>query len=191
MKTFILLIVTIMLLNNDLIAQSKEKETVKKQLETIDGVRYDFKIKFTLFEVEDITVGDSLKILKENFKKNKTSKIEAFNKSIASYNKKILEQDQKTGIRAISAKALKELFTKEKTKYETKLQEVESWQYQVYKPYTVKDTTEILNKYVKTHFTALKPGEKTESLYKGEFILDKLSEKCLKSRNLKKVKVSF
>ena len=191
MKKYNLFTIVIMLLSTVIIAQTKEKETIKKHLETVDGVRYDFKVEFTHFELKNITVADSLKILEDNFNTKKTSKITSLNKGIASYEKSILKQDHKTGIEAVTASALKKMFIKNKTKLETELKEVQLWKYRVYKPYTTKDATEILNKYVKTHFTALRPGEKTESLYKGEFLLDKFSEKCLKSRNLKKVKTSF
>lgn len=172
-------------------AQTIEKQAIKEYLETIKGVKYDLKVAFTHFEISTITVQDSIAILKDSFEENKAKKIASLTKSIASLNDGIKKQEGKTGLDAVVAGSLKKRFTHDRDKLQKKYDEVALWKFKLYEPYKTESPEKILSKKADVHFTAIKPGETKTSAYTGDFILNPKGDKCLKSKNIKKIEMNF
>ncbi|NJB82066.1 hypothetical protein [Wenyingzhuangia aestuarii] len=172
-------------------AQTIEKQAVKEYLETVKGVKYDLKVAFTHFEISTITVQDSIAILKDSFEKNKTQKLASLTKSIASLNDGIKKQEGKTGLDAVVAGSLKKRFTYDRDKLQKKYDEIVLWKFKLYEPYKTESPEKILSKKADVHFTAIKPGETKSSAYTGDFVLNPKGDKCLKSKNIKKIEMNF
>lgn len=187
-KIFTIALFTVCSLSN---AQTIEKKAVKEYLETVKGVHYNLKVNYTHFEVSTITVQDSITLLKDIFENNKASKLASLTKSIASLNDGIKKQEGKTGMAAVVAESLKKRFIHDRDKLQKKYDEIALWKFRLYEPYKTQEPDKVLSKKADVHFTAIKPGETKASAYTGDFVLNTVGDKCLKSKNIKKIEMNF
>lgn len=127
------------------------KNTVLDYLQTEDGIKTDFKIEFSKFEVSDITVGDSIKILQEQYQSEKQKKIESEQKSVIRWEEAI-EKQQKKG-NDLVAKTLASRYRKDLEKAKEELQKVNEWTADYIPRYDSCSQSELLPKKVETYFS--------------------------------------
>ena len=131
------------------------KKTIVDYLQTENGLKTDFKIEFQKFEVLDITVADSVKILQEQYQTEKQKKIETAQKSVAHWANAI-EKQQKKGD-GLVAKTLVSRFQKDLEKAKSELEQAENWKVDYVDRYNGRPENEILVKQVDTYFSFQNP----------------------------------
>ena len=131
------------------------RQTVIDYLQTEDSIKTDFKIEFQKFEVSDITVADSVKILQEQYQTEKQKKIETVQKSVAHWDNAI-EKQQKKGD-GLVAKTLATRFQKDLENAKSELEQAEKWESDYVDRYNGRPGNEILAKQVDTYFSFQNP----------------------------------
>lgn len=162
-------------------AQTTEKETVSKFLETHRGVRHDIKLQFKEFEVFTVTVADSIHILQEKFQNKRAKKLTSLEKQIESYQKRINQKKETPGAAdKVVESALQKRYAYDLAKLQVKYEKAKLWKPDYLNTYEDVDPTKALIKKANAVFTAQKPGEKLPALYRGTFILSLDGTKCYK-----------
>ncbi len=161
------------------------KNTVVNYLQTEKGMKTDFKIEFQKFELSNITVADSTRILLEQYQAEKQKKIESAQQSISHWESSI-EKHQKKGS-SLVAKALVGSSQKELENAKTKLEQAEQWEPDYIHQYANRNSTEIIAKKVDTYFSFQNPqlAQPVRQELGAIFILSPDGTKCHKIIKLK------
>lgn len=154
------------------------KTTVLDYLQTKNGIKTDLKIKFQKFELSDITVGDSIKVLQERFYTEKQKKIDVAYQAVAHWNEAIAKQEKKGD--ALVAKALVVRYKKDLEKAEIELKQAMSWLADYVNRYADRSTSEVLAKKVDACFSFQNPKLATRQEISAYFILSPDGTKCYK-----------
>jgi hypothetical protein len=153
-KVFIFTVMTLLCLSCNG-SNSVYKKTIVDYLQTENGIKTDFKIEFQKFEVSDITVADSMKILQEQYQAERQKKIETAKKSVAHWESAI-EKQQKKGNELV-AKTLVSRYQKDLEKAKSELEQAENWEVDYVDRYSGRPGSEILAKQVDTYFSFQNP----------------------------------
>jgi len=156
------------------------KKTIVDYLQTEDGIKTDFKIEFQKFEVSDITVSDSVKILQEQYQTEKQKKIETAQKSVAHWENAI-EKQQKKGD-GLVAKTLASRFQKDLENAKSELEQAENWKADYIDRYDGRPGSEVLAKQVDTYFSFQNPklAQAVRQEMGAAFILSADGTQCYK-----------
>lgn len=156
------------------------KNTVLDYLQTENGIKTDFKIEFTKFELSDITVADSVKILQEQYQIEKQKKIDSAQQSITHWENAILKQKGKGD--NLVAKTLVSRYQKDLEKAKAELEQVMHWQADYVKRYDNRSTSEVLAKKADTYFCFQNPQlvQSVRQELGATFILSSNGTQCYK-----------
>jgi hypothetical protein len=156
------------------------KQTVSDYLQTENGIKTDFKIEFQKFEVSDITVADSVKILQEQYQAEKQKKIETAQKSVQHWKNAIEKQQKKEN--DLVAKALASRYQKDLEKAKMELEQAENWKSDYVDRYNDHPENEILAKQVDTYFSFQNPklGQPVRQEMGAMFVLSSDGKQCYK-----------
>lgn len=131
---------------------SDYEKTITDYLETRNGVKTDLQIKYLKLDVSDISVGDSISILNENFEIEKRKKIQSIEQTIKHKEKAIAEQNEKLATAKdddkVVAKSLISMWEKELQKEKEYLDETQKWKPDYLNKYTNRNPSDILAKKV-------------------------------------------
>ena len=166
-RLFILLIVFLVSCSNP---TSNYKQTVLDYLQVEKGVKIDLKIKFSRFYLlPDITVADSIKILEEQYRSEKSKKIEIARKNISRLENDIDEQNRSRNylITQVLVPRLQEQLKEERDK----LVNAEQWRPDYLNRYADKSPGEILAKRIETQFSFQNPKLNSRQELSADFIL--------------------
>lgn len=175
-RLFILLIVFLVSCSNP---TSNYKQTVLDYLQVEKGVKIDLKIKFSRFYLlPDITVADSIKILEEQYRSEKSKKIEIARKNISRLENDIDEQNRSRNylITQVLVPRLQEQLKEERDK----LVNAEQWRPDYLNRYADKSPGEILAKRIETQFSFQNPKLNSRQELSADFILSPDGNKCYK-----------
>ncbi len=156
------------------------KNTVLDYLQTGDGIKTDFKIEFQKFELSDITVADSIKILQEQYQAEKQKKIKSAQQSITHWEEAI-EKQRKKGDGSV-AKTLISRYQKDLEKAQAELEEAKQWKVDYISRYDGRSGAEVLAKKADTYFSFQNP-KLTQSVRQEMgtyFVLSPDGRKCHK-----------
>lgn len=153
-KIFIFAVMTLMCVSCDS-SNSIYKKTIVDYLQTENGIKTDFKIEFQKFEVSDITIADSVKILQEQYQAEKQKKIETAQKSVAHWENAIEKQKKKGD--GLVAKTLAARFQEDLEKAKSELEQAENWKVDYVDRYNGRSENEILAKKADTYFSFQNP----------------------------------
>jgi hypothetical protein len=153
-KIFIFALMTLLCVSCDG-SNGVYKKTIVDYLQTESGIKTDFKIEFQKFEVADITVADSVKILQEQYQAEKQKKVETAQKSVAHW-KSAIEKQEKKG-NDLVAKALVSRYQKDLENAKSELEQAENWKADYIDRYNGRPESEILEKQVDTYFSFQNP----------------------------------
>ena len=161
------------------------KKTVIDYLQTDNGIRTDFKIEFQKFEMSDITIADSVKILQDKYQADKQDKIAKAQKSVAHWENAILKQQNKG--EDLVAKTLVSRYQKDLEKAMDELKQAEIWKVDYIDKYNGRSENEILVKKVDTYFSFQNPNlaQPVRQELGAIFILSPDGSKCYKMIKLK------
>lgn len=156
------------------------KNTVIDYLQTENGIKTDFKIKFTKFELSDITVADSIKILQEKYQTEKQKKIESAQQSVFHWENAI-EKQQKKG-NDLVAKTLVSRYQKDLENAKSELEKVENWKADYVDRYNGRSSNEVLSKQVDTYFSFQNPklAQPVRQEIEAMFLLSPDGTQCYK-----------
>ena len=156
------------------------KQTVVDYLQTEDGIKTDFKIEFQKFEVSDITVADSIKILQEQYQAEKQKRVETAQKSVAHWENAIEKQKKKGD--GLVAKTLVSRYQKDLENAKSELEQAENWKVDYVDRYNGRPENEVLAKQVDTYFSFQNPklAQPVRQELGAVFILSLDGTKCYK-----------
>ncbi|MDN6316881.1 MAG: hypothetical protein L0J49_03345 [Lactococcus lactis] len=170
---------------------SKENNEKQKRLivETMqkdrNGTKTDLKIEFSKFDISDITVGDSISILNEEFQKKKEKQIgyaegnvKRNQKDIEEINQK-LENSKRSSTQKLTDKGLKRMKKSSLKKAKTKLEKVRNWNPAYLNRYEDRDKSEILVKKAVATFSYFNAKLNTRQERTETFVLSKDESKVL------------
>lgn len=156
---------------------SNYEKTIVDYLETDKkGVKTDFQIEFLSIDVSDITVADSISILRKQFEVEKAKKIESAQSSISRLQNKIQEQRGKKNL--VVAKSLISRWEKELEKCQSELTIAENWQADYLNRYDSRNTSEILAKKADCRFSFFNPQLQTRQELSALFTLSADGSRC-------------
>ncbi|MBD8348953.1 hypothetical protein [Dysgonomonas sp. HGC4] len=156
---------------------SNYEKTIINYLETDKkGIKTDLLIEILSIDVSDITVADSISILRKQFEAEKAKKIESIQNSISRLQDKIQEQRGKKN--QVVAKSLISRWEKELEKCQSELTIAENWQVDYLNRYDSRNTSEILAKTADCKFSFFNPQLQTRQELSALFILSADGEKC-------------
>lgn len=155
------------------------KTTVLDYLQTENGIKTDFKIEFQKFELSDITVADSVKILQEQYQIEKQKKIESAQKSVT-YWEGVLEKYK--GRNDLVAKASAGRSQKDLEKAKAELETAMKWEPEYVSRYSGRSGTDILAKKADTYFSFQNPklAQPVRQEISAYFVLSPDGAKCYK-----------
>jgi hypothetical protein len=156
------------------------KKTIVDYLQTENGIKTDFKIEFQKFELSEISVVDSVKILKEQYLIEKQKKIEMAQKSVAHWENTIKKQQNKGD--GLVAKSLASRYQKDLENAKSELEQAENWKADYIDRYNGRPGNEILAKQVDTYFSFQNPklAQPVRQEMGATFILSPDGTKCYK-----------
>lgn len=154
------------------------KTTVLDYLQTENGIKTDFKIEFQKFDLSDITVGDSIKVLQEQFQAEKQKKIESAQQLVTRFENAI-EKQKKKGDNLV-AKSLIAGYQKDLEKAKAGLEQAMNWQADYVNRYDNRSTSEVLAKKADTHFSFQNPKLTVRQEISAYFVLSPDGTKCYK-----------
>ncbi|MDH6357138.1 hypothetical protein [Parabacteroides sp. PF5-9] len=156
------------------------KNAVLDYLQTENGIKTDFKIEFTKFELSDITVADSITILQEQYQVEKQKKIESAQRSVTHWENAIEKQQKKKN--DIFAGVLTSTYQKDLEKAKEELQKANNWTADYIHRYDNRTGTDILAKKVDTYFSFQNPklGQPVRQEMGAVFILSSDGTQCYK-----------
>lgn len=131
------------------------KNTVLDYLQTENGIKTDFKIEFTKFDVSDITVADSITILQELYQVEKQKKIESAQQSVTHWENAIEKQQKKKN--DIFAGVLASTYQKDLDKAKEELQKATEWTADYIHKYGNRSPSEIIAKKIDAYFSFQNP----------------------------------
>lgn len=180
MKQILLSLIFILFTTSCTGADNVYKNTVIDYLQTEDGIKTDFKIEFTKFELSDITVADSLKILQEQYQAEKQKKIESAQQSISHWESAIEKQTKKGN--DLVAKTLVARYQKDLEKANEVLHEANEWVADYIHKYENRPSSEVVAKKADTHFSFQNPklAQPTRQELGAVFILSPDGIQCYK-----------
>lgn len=156
---------------------SNYEKTIIDYLETDKkGVRTDLQIEILSIDIANITVADSISILRKQFEAEKAKKIESIQSSISHLQNKIQEQKGKKN--HVVAKALITGWEKELEKLQSELIITQDWQADYLNRYDSRNTSEILAKKADCKFSFFNPQLQTRQELSALFILSADGKKC-------------
>jgi hypothetical protein len=173
-KLAILLIFPLVLLACS--SQSEYEKLISDYLQTKDGIKTDLKIEFRSIDVSDITVSDSVSILRKQFESEKNKKIETIQNSISRLENKIQEQKGKKN--QVVAKALISGWEKDLEKYQSDLTTAQEWKLDYLNRYDSRNTSDILAKKAACKFSFMNPKLQTRQEMRALFILSADGKQC-------------
>lgn len=154
------------------------KTTVLDYLQTEDGIKTDFKIEFQKFDLSDITVGDSIKILQEQYQMEKQKKIDSAQQVVTRFEDAIKKQEKKGD--ELVAKTLVARYKKDLEKAKAELEQALSWQADYVNRYDNRSTSEVLAKKADTDFSFQNPKLTVRQEISAYFVLSPDGTKCYK-----------
>lgn len=162
-------------------SQSKYEKLLTEFIETRGNIRTDLKVKFELIDISDITVSDSIQILKDQFTQEKTDKISKQEKDIECYKNQIAEIEAKTSKDVADIVILKG-YKRNLNEAEESLQKAKDWMLHYLTKYDSRTPDEILVKKAICTFSILDPKLQTRQTYKNAlFVLSADGTKPLKA----------
>jgi hypothetical protein len=155
------------------------RKTIVDYLQTENGIKTDFKIEFQKFEVSEITVADSVKVLQEQYQTEKQKKIELAQKSVAHWENAI-KKDRKSN--SLFAGALADSYEGKLAEAKEKLEQAENWKADYIDRYNSRPENEVLAKQVGTYFSFQNPklAQPVRQEMGATFILSPDGTQCYK-----------
>lgn len=155
MRQNLLIVVIALSLTSCIGANNVYKNTVLDYLQTENGIKTDFKIEFTKFELSNITVVDSVKILNDQFQTEKTKKNESAQQIVTHWEKAIEKQLAKGD--DLVAKALVSNYQGKLKEAKEELQRANEWEPDYIHKYEGRSSSEVLAKKADTYFSFQNP----------------------------------
>lgn len=151
-------------------SQSEYEKLLTDFIEIRGNVRTDLNVKFQSIEVSDITVGDSVQILKKQFESEKADLVMKQEKEVERYKKQIAEIETKTSQDIADIVILKGY--KEKLyDCESDLKKAKNWTPDYLNKYDSRASDEILIKKAICTFSVLDPKLQTRQTYKDALFI--------------------
>ncbi|MDL2230221.1 hypothetical protein LJB87_00305 [Alistipes sp. OttesenSCG-928-L06] len=152
------------------------KNTVLDYLQTEDGIKTDFKIEFSKFEVSDITVADSVRILQSQYIAEKQKKVESAQQSVVHW-KDAIEKQKAKGDNLV-AQTLIARYKTDLEKAQAELQAANDWVAGYLDRYDGRSSSEILAKQVDTSFSFQNPKLTVRQEMGAIFVLSPDGTQC-------------
>lgn len=176
-KIYLLIMLSLLSCVSSCSTQSEYEKTILDYLENRNSIHTDLKIKILSFEYSNITVQDSIEIIKTNFEKEKTKRIVDLKATIKRYEERIAEHRSRNDIVGqAAAKDQERLLEMEKAS----LYKAEKWNPDILYRYDNTAVDEILAKKILCSFSFYNPKIQIRQTYKNAiFILSPDGNKVL------------
>ncbi|MFV0591483.1 MAG: hypothetical protein ACK5M7_08865 [Draconibacterium sp.] len=157
--------------------ESKYEKIISDYLQTDKkGVKTDLKIKFLSLSIGDVFVSDSIAILQERYKQEKSKKVETAQESVT-YWEETVGKHQKEGD-DWAAKALLENSLSKLEKAKDKLKKANEWEPEYVGRYSDRTPDELLVKKADCSFSFFNPSLQIRQEINAFFIISKDENKC-------------
>lgn len=154
------------------------QEALREKLETKNGVRSDFKIKFSKTEIVDILVKDSIAYYQNKFSEEKKKKASNLEHQVKLYQKSVTELEEKPNPDIVDQMLLSDQKGLLKTSTEA-LQSLDNWKPEYLNLYKNLDENTVLAKLVTASFTFTNPYTKVNQEVKdGKFLFSADGKQC-------------
>jgi len=162
-------------------SQSEYEKILTDFIEIRGNIRTDLNVKFQSIEISDITVGDSIQILKNQFEKEKLYLISIQEKEVKRYKDQIVELESKIS-KDIADYVVLKGYKRNLTEAEESLQKAKDWMPDYLTKYKSRLSGEILVKKAICTFSIFDPKLQARQTYKDAlFILSADGTKLMKA----------
>lgn len=183
-KSFIILLVALTGCNTGKNTDQQKQAIINFLQEDAKEVKTDLQIEILNLEISDITVADSIAILKNRYEKEKASKIkkaeDALKRSQKTLDKQLKILESKTEKRD---RIVDEIFEKKERKSveanKNQLEEIRNWNPAYLNRYEGRDNSELLVKKATTTFSYFNPSLQTRQERTDTFVFSKDGKKVL------------
>lgn len=156
--------------------QSEYEKVITDFLETKNGVKTDLQIKYSKLEVSDISVADSIAILKEQFETERAKKIQSIEQTIKGKEKSIAEQQNKKN--RVVANTLIKMWEKELAREKEDLEKAQNWKPDYLNRYETRSSSDILARKADITFSYFNPNLQTRQEMSAWVILSADGKQC-------------
>lgn len=157
-------------------SQSEYEKVITDFLETKNGVKTDLQIKYTKLEISDISVSDSIALLKEQFEAEKAKKIQSIEQTIKLKEKSIAEQENRKN--KLVASVLIKSWQKELARKKEDLEKARNWKPDYLTRYDNRNPSDILSRKADATFSYFNPKLQTRQEISAWVILSANGKQC-------------
>lgn len=157
-------------------SQSEYEKVITDFLETKNGVKTDLQIKYTKLEISDISVSDSITILKERFEAEKAKKIQSIEQTIKHKEESIAEQQNSND--KLVASVLIKGWQKELAREKEDLEKARNWKPDYLTRYDKRNPSDILSRKADVTFSYFNPQLQTRQEMSAWAILSADGKQC-------------
>lgn len=157
-------------------SQSEYEKVITDFLETKNGVKTDLQIRYTKLEVSDISVADSISILKEQFEAERVKKIQSIEQTIKSKEESITEQHNSDN--RLVANVLIKGWQRELAREKEDLEKAQNWKPDYLNKYDNRNPSDILSRKADVTFSYFNPQLQTRQEMSAWVILSTDGKQC-------------
>lgn len=157
-------------------SQSEYEKVITDFLETKNGVKTDLQIKYSKLEVSEISVADSIVILKEQFEAEKAKKIQSIEQTIKLKEESIAEQENKKN--SVVANTLIKMWQKELAREKEDLEKARNRRPDYLTRYDNRNPSDILSQKADVTFSYFNPQLQTRQEMSAWAILSADGKQC-------------
>lgn len=157
-------------------SQSEYEKVITDFLETKNGVKTDLQIRYTKLEVSDISVADSISILKEQFEAERVKKIQSIEQTIKSKEESIAEQHNSDN--RLVANVLIKGWQRELAREKEDLEKAQNWKPDYLNKYDNRNPSDILSRKADVTFSYFNPQLQTRQEMSAWVILSADGKQC-------------
>lgn len=159
-------------------SQSENENLITDFLETRSGVKTDLQIKYSKIEMSDISVADSIAILKEQYETQKAKKVQSIEHTIKQQEESIAEQ--KNNNNRVVANTLIKMWERELDREKEDLEKAQNWKPDYLTQYDHRNPSEILAQKADVTFSYFNPQLQTRQEMSAWIILSADGKQCYK-----------
>lgn len=157
-------------------SQSEYEKVITDFLETKNGVKTDLQIKYSKLDVVDISVTDSIGILKEQFEAEKAKKIQSIEQTIKLKEESIAEQQNSDN--KLVASVLIKGWQRELAREKEDLEKAKNWKPDYLTRYDNRNPSDILSRKADVTFSYFNPQLQTRQEMSAWVILYADGKQC-------------
>ncbi|MDR1502008.1 MAG: hypothetical protein LBT43_06090 [Prevotella sp.] len=164
--------------------QSEYERVITEALEVTNGTRTDLQIKYSKLEVSDVSVADSIAILKERFETERAKKIQSIEQSIKRIEESLAEHRGKLeNSKSSTDELISRILIKDNERFlsndKDRLEEAKNWKPDYLNRYDSRNPSEVIAKKASATLSFFNPKLQTRQEMSPLFILSPDGKKVI------------